>query len=153
MKKVLALLLTVGLICGALYLSNRRRNMTFEGPESAVWRMLDESRSGSVEGYLDCFTGAMRAQLEMTANGMTLPRFSEYLKESAGKVKGVAVYGVQQTNAGRASLTVEYIYPDHNERQRVNLRLEQGRWRVEAAESSQRVQPLIPYGKPVTDLQ
>jgi hypothetical protein len=27
------------------------------------------------------------------------------------------------------------------------------RWRVEAADSSQRIQPLIPYGESVTDLQ
>jgi hypothetical protein len=35
----------------------------------------------------------------------------------------------------------------------MSVKLENGRWRVEAADSSQRIQPLIPYGESVTDLQ
>jgi hypothetical protein len=68
-------------------------------------------------------------------------------------VKGIAIYGLQQPAAGLASLSVEYVYSDQNERQRMSVKLENGRWWVEAADSSQRIQPLIPYGKSVTDLQ
>ena len=53
----------------------------------------------------------------------------------------------------RATLVVEYVYQDQNERQRMALTLMGGVWLIESAESSQRVQPLIPYGKPVSDVQ
>jgi hypothetical protein len=115
--------------------------------------MLEQSRAGSVEGYMNCFTGSMREQLEVTARGMTLPRFSEYLRESIEKVKGVAVYDVQRSGEGAATLVVEYVYQDQNERQRMSLRKEGESWRVESAEPSRRIQPVIPYGKPVTEVQ
>jgi hypothetical protein len=151
MKKVAAVLLTLGLFGALVYLSHRRTRTDSESPEGVIWRIWEESKTGRVDRYLDCFTGIMRAQLESTAQGMTPPGFSEYLKESSGKVKGLAIHGLQKTAPDQANLTVEYIYSDKNERQRINLKLEGGRWRVAAAESSQRIQPLVPYGKPVTD--
>jgi hypothetical protein len=151
MKKNAALLLTIGLMMGLLYLSYRRKSPDPDSPETAVWRIWNESRAGRVEPYLDCFSGAMRAQLETTAKGMTLAGFSRYLKESSGKVKGIAVYGIQKTGTGQASVTVEYTYAGESERQHLNLRFERGRWRVESADSSQRILPLVPYGMPVTN--
>jgi hypothetical protein len=152
-KKLLAFALTVGLAAGAVFLSYRQRPKTPEEPENVIWRVLDQSRAGSVEGYMDCFTGSMREQLEVTARGMTLPRFSEYLRESIEKVKGVAVYDVQRSGEGAATLVVEYVYQDQNERQRMSLRKEGESWRIESAEPSSRIQPVIPYGKPVTEVQ
>ena len=153
MKKVLAPVLTGCLIAAALYLSYRREHALSEGPESAVWRILEESKAGNVAGYLDCFAGKTREQLESTAMGMTRPAFSDYLKKSSAGVKGVAVYEIRPVDKGHATLTVEYVFENQNERQRLNLRFDQGRWRVESTEGSQHVQPLVPYGKPVTDLQ
>jgi hypothetical protein len=152
-RKVFAFALTLALVAGAVFLSYRQRPKTPEEPENVIWRVLDQSRAGSVEGYMDCFTGSMREQLEVTARGMTLPRFSEYLRESIEKVKGVAVYDVQRSGEGAATLVVEYVYQDQNERQRMSLRKEGESWRIESAEPSSRIQPVIPYGKPVTEVQ
>ena|SRR5436309_15457956 len=153
MKKALAFVMTILLAGAAVWWSYRQRARTPEEPESAVWRMLDASRNGDRAAYLECFEGAMRAQLETTARAMTPPRFSEYLRESVSRVKGVAVYDVARAGPGQASLVVEYVYQDQNERQRMVLKMTQGTWRIESAEASQRIQPLIPYGKPVTEVQ
>ena len=153
MKKALAFLITASLAGGAILWSYRQRSKTPEGPESAVWRMLEASRNGNVTAYLDCFTGGMRAQLETTARGMSPTRFADYLRESAGRVKGVAVYDIVRPGPVEASLVIEYVYQDQNERQGMTLKMERGNWRIESAEASQRVQPLIPYGKPVTEVQ
>jgi len=152
-KRAAAFILTAAMIGGAIWFSYRERTKQPEEPENAVWRMLDQSRAGSVEGYLECFTGATRAQLEATARGMTLPKFSDYLKGSVGLVKGVAVYDIARSGPEDAALVVEYVYQDRNERQRMTLKLESGVWRIGSAEGSQRIQPLIPYGKPVTEAQ
>ena len=151
--RFLAFALTVALVAGAVFLSYRKPPKTPEEPENVIWRLLDQSRAGSVDGYLDCFTGSMRQQLEVTARGMSLPRFSEYLKESIEKVKGVAVYDVQRSGEATATLVVEYVYQDQNERQRMSLRKEGEAWRVDSAEPSRRIQPVIPYGKPVNEVQ
>jgi len=153
-RKLVAFLITAALAAGGVWWSRRQASVKApEEPESAIWRMLDASRGGDAASYLDCFTGGMRAQLETTARGMTSPKFSEYLRESMGRVKGVAVYDVARGGPTEASLVVEYVYQDQNERQRMSLRMVAGTWRIETAEASQRIQPLIPYGKPVTEVQ
>jgi hypothetical protein len=151
--RFLAFVLTLALVAGAVVLSYRKTAKTPEEPENVIWRLLDHSRAGSVDRYMDCFTGSMRQQLEVTARGMSLPRFAEYLKESIEKVKGVAVYDVQRSGEAAATLVIEYVYQDQNERQRMILRKEGESWRIESAEPSRRIQPVIPYGKPVTEAQ
>jgi len=151
-KRIVAFAITAAIAGGALWYSIRQRSKTPAEPESAVWQMLDESRAGKVEGYLSCFTGSMRAELEATAKGMGVEKFSEYLKGSVARVKGVAIYDVRATGPEDASLTVEYVYQEQNERQRMSLRHEGAAWRIAAAEKSQRIQPLIPYGKPVSEV-
>ena len=153
MKKTLAFMLTVAMLGAGIWFSYKQRNTTPDEPESAIWLMLEKSKAGDVEGYLDCFTGQTRAQLETTAQGMSLPKFSDYLKESVAPVKGVAIYDVQRPNEVLTTLVVEYVYQDQNERQQMSLKKERSRWRIEKAEASQRIQPLIPYGKPVTEAQ
>ena len=153
MKKTLAFTLTVVILGAGIWFSYRQRNTTPEEPESVIWLMLEKSKAGDVEGYLDCFSGQTRAQLETTAQGMSLPKFSEYLKQSVAPVKGVAVYDVQRPSEVLTTLVVEYVYQDQNERQQMSLKKDKSRWRIEKAEASQRIQPIIPYGKPVTDGQ
>ena len=153
MKKGLAILITVLLIAGAILFSYRQRKSDPEEPETVIWRMLEHSRTGDVQAYLDSFSASTRAQLEATAREMTFAGFSDYLKESSARVKGVAVYEVRRMGEDRATLVVEYVYKDRNERQRLGLKRQGGRWCIEWEETSQRVQPLVPYGKPATDVQ
>ena len=153
MKSALAIALTFLLAVGAVYHSYRQRNRKPEEPESAIWRMLESSRGGDVRGYLECFTGRTRTQLEATVREMTPAKFAGYLRETSGAIKGVAVYDVQRTGEGAAGFVVEYVYQNQNEKQRMSLTFENGLWRILSAEVSQQVQPLIPYGKPVTEAE
>ena len=153
MKNTSAVVLTLLLISGTVYYSYRQRNRKSEEPESAIWRMMESSRDGDVHGYLECFTGRTRTQLEATVREMTPVKFAGYLRETSGAIKGVAVYDVQRTGEGAAGFVVEYVYQNQNEKQRMSLKFENGLWRILSAEVSQRVQPLIPYGKPVTEAQ
>jgi hypothetical protein len=153
MKKTLAFALTIAMLGAGIWFSYRQRSTVPDEPESVIWLLLEKSKAGDVEGYLDCFTGQTRAQLETTAQGMGLPQFSDYLKQSVAPVKGVAVYDVQRPSEGLTTLVVEYVYQDQNERQRMSLKKGKDRWRIETAEASQRIQPVIPYGKPVSEAQ
>jgi len=153
MKNTSAVVLTLLLISGTVYYSYRQRNRKSEEPESAIWRMMESSRDGDVHGYLECFAGGTRTQLEATVREMTPAKFAGYLRETSAAIKGVAVYGVQHTGEGAAGFVVEYVYQSQNEKQRMSLKFENGLWRILSAEVSQRVQPLIPYGKPVTEAQ
>ena len=153
MKNTSAVVLTLLLISGTVYYSYRQRNKKPEEPESAIWRMMESSRDGDVHGYLECFTGRTRSQLEATVREMTPAKFAGYLRETSSAIKGVAVYDVQRTGEGAAGFVVEYVYQSQNEKQRMSLKFENGLWRILSAEVSQRVQPLIPYGKPVTEAQ
>jgi hypothetical protein len=153
MKKIAAFLLTAALIAGAVYLSVSRQSGENAGPEQVVWRMLDRSREGKVKEYLDCFSNPLRSQLQATARNMTDTKFSEYLVDSSKKLKGAAVSDIRQQDQGQATLVLEYVYADRNEKQRLNLKLENGNWYIASSEGSQRIQPLIPYGKPVQEIR
>ena len=154
MKKRFAFAFTMLLIAGAVYYSYRQGNKKPpEEPESAIWRLLESSRGGDVQGYLECFTGKTRTQLEATVREMTPAKFAGYLKETSGVIKGVAVYDVQRTGEGAAGVVVEYVYQDQNEKQRMSLTFESGLWRILSAGVSQRIRPLIPYGKPVAEAE
>lgn len=153
MKKSLAFFLTVAIVVGAFWISSRRVRREPEEPESVVWRMIEQSRVGNVRGYLECFEGATRLQLERNTRDMGEARFSEYLRENMAKIKGIAVYDLQKPGQDQATLVVEYVYQEKNERQRLSLKKERGTWWIVIAGASERIQPLVPYGKPVTDEQ
>jgi len=76
MKNTSAVVLTLLLISGTVYYSYRQRNRKSEEPESAIWRMMESSRDGDVHGYLECFTGGTRTQLEATVREMTPAKFA-----------------------------------------------------------------------------
>ncbi len=154
MKQYLAVGLTLGLIGLVLFFANRRtEGPPSEEPEDVVWKLLDESKEGNIDGYLECFAGEMRTRLETTAADMTPDKFSAYLKESLEKVKGVAVFDVERSSDTTARLVVEYVYQDKNERQRLRLSFQESAWRIEEAEASEWIHPLIPYGQSVTEIE
>jgi hypothetical protein len=105
-----------------------------------------------VERYLGCFAADLRQRLEATAAEMSTERFSEYLRSSSQLLTGVAVYDVKQAQPGRASLTVEYVYRDATERQRLQLVLARDSWTITDLEPSRRSKPLIPYGAPAAPM-
>jgi hypothetical protein len=151
-KRLVAFILTLFSLSLVLGWAIQQRDGFGNKPEEVVWKMVNGSRKGDVETYLDCFTGAIRNRLDATAGEMTRKGFSEYLKERGSELKGVAVYDVKRTGERQSSLTIEYIYQDQTERQGLILLLEKGTWRIIETEISRRSRPLIPYGEPIEKL-
>ena len=118
-------------------------------PEDAIQAMLDASRRGDTRAYLDCFTGAMRQQLDATRQQMGEARFREYLAESQAPVMGVATTRLPDARPDMARCEVEFILRDKNQRQTVELKQEGGRWRIEAMSQAVYAKPPIPYGTKV----
>ena len=80
--------------------------------------------------------------------------FADYLAQRVEELKGVALYDVERAPGGGAALTVEYVFANEKELQR--LHLERGRgggWRITAADASRREKSLIPYGTPIEQVE
>jgi len=153
MQRNLITVLTLLLIGAGVWFTARNRPADFAGatatPEETIQAMLDASRRGDVRAYLDCFTDAMRPQLDATRQQMGEARFCEYLAESQAPVMGVATTKLPETRPDRARIEVEFILRDKNQRQTVKLKNEGGRWRIEAMSQAVYAKPAIPYGTKV----
>jgi hypothetical protein len=122
-------------------------------PQSVVWQMVDASRARDVAGYLECFAGDLRTRLDATARQLGDDGFADYLAQRVAELKGVALYDVERPSDGRASVTVEYVFADEKELQRLHLEQARGRWVIAAAEASRREKSLIPYGTPIEQVE
>jgi hypothetical protein len=122
-------------------------------PQAVVWKMVDASKARDVGGYLDCFTGDLRTRLDATVRQLGEDGFAQYLERRVEELKGVALYDVERPAAARASLTVEYVFAEEKELQRLHLEEDRGGWRIAGAEASRREKSLIPYGTPIEQVQ
>lgn len=153
MQRHFITLLTLLLIgAGVWWTARNRRAGSADAattPEEVIQAMLDASRRGDARAYLDCFSQAMRPELEATRQQMGEARFREYLTESQAPVMGVATSRLAEPQSDRARIEVEFILRDKNQRQTVELRNSGGRWRIEAMSQAVYVKPAIPYGTKV----
>ena len=161
MKKHLPAIITVLLIAGAFLLLTQRERlagMKWAGqstassatPEDAIWRMSDAARAGNVQAYLDCFSGALKVNLQKTAAEMGAAQFSQYLKNLNNEMTGIAVSDLEQINEQSATLKVEFVFRGKNEAQKHHFKLTDGKWKIDAVETAERLKVLIPYGAAVT---
>ncbi len=157
MKKRFAQVLTVALIGGLFgffaYRQRRAAPVTTEadGPESAIWRMVDASRAGDPERYLGCYSGEMERQLRQNLKDMGEARFREYLESRQREIKGIAVSPPRISSNGDALVKVEYVFADRNETQQVLVRRVGQQWRILRVDGAERIKTLVPYGTPVTE--
>jgi hypothetical protein len=143
--------LTAMVLLAALGVGVARKNAAptaEDGPERTIYAMLDAARAGDVKSYLAAHDGTMAGTLRQTVAENSERKFAEYLKESNGAVKGVAV-GDPQINGEKASVRVEYVYQDRNEVQTLFLSKKGAGWRIVGSDGDQRVKTIIPYGTPV----
>ena len=117
-------------------------------PEDCIQRMFESAERGDVVKYIDCFTGAEREQLDRQLSDQSEQAFSESLMQAIKQMKGHAVHQAEIQN-GRAELVVERVYASRNERQRYELLLGDGQWRIATVHRAEPFQPEIPYGTPV----
>ncbi len=146
--------MTVVLLTGALALLTQRERLSgwrsektaVSTPEDVVWRMSDAAREGDVEAYLDCFSGALKQNLQKTATDMGEAQFRQYLKTLNHEVTGIAVSDLEQVNEQTATLKVEFVFRGKNEAQKHRFRLVDGKWKIDGVETAARIKTLIPYG-------
>jgi hypothetical protein len=159
MKKRWPAIITVALLVAAfIALSQRERLAGMKWgqakaatPEDMIWQMSDAARTGNVAAYLDCYSGALRRNLEKTATEMGEARFSKYLKQLNNEITGIAVSDLAQANAQEAELRVEFVFRGQTQAQSHHFRLVGGKWKIDAVETAGRVKVLIPDGTGVAE--
>ncbi len=153
MKKLLPTIVTTLLIVvSGVYLAQRSRSINSESatnPEDVIWRMMDAAREGNSEAYLDCFSGALRQNLERTAAEMGNQRFREYLRRLNDQIVGLATSDLERLGETEARLNVEFVYRGKTETQKHHFRLVDGSWKIEQIDSAAARQNVIPYGTEV----
>lgn len=155
-KRWPAVITLVLLVAAFITLSQRERlagmkwsQVQAAAPEDIIWQMSDAARAGNVAAYLDCYSGALRQNLEKTASEMGEARFSEYLKQLNNEITGIAVSDLTQANAQEAELRVEFVFRGKNEVQTHHFKLVNGKWKIDRVDDAERMKVLIPYGTAV----
>lgn len=118
-------------------------------PQSAIYAMLDAARDGDLDGYVACYSGDLRRQLEQNRQEMGEEEFRRYLAERDDAIKGVALMAPTELPGERAQIDMEYVYQGYNEAQTVHLARSSGRWTIERVDQAQVRQQAVPYGTPV----
>ena len=121
--------------------------------KDVVWRMVDASKARDVAAYLDCFGGDLRTRLDATVRELGETGFADYLGRRIEELKGVALYDVELAENGSGSLTVEYVFANEKEMQRLHLEEQRAGWRITGADASRREKSLIPYGTPIEQVE
>lgn len=150
------LMAAVALALAALLLARSgrpARDTTGQGtpgdPRGVVAALLEAQRDGDADGCRSCLAGA--ALQEFEARRRTLPRsqFAAELRSGLVDLKGHATTELNQQAPDAATLVLELIFADRNERQQLELRRIDGAWKVTRRAPADRLAPPIPYGTPV----
>jgi len=158
-KHALAGIVTLALIAGVLLVGRESRNAsiaTAASPEECVEQMLAAADRGDIEGYLDCFTGREREEIERDVAQQSREGFARSLADAQRSMKGRSVQlAMAEADAATgpppdtAEVTVERIYANHNQRQTYFLRRTFSGWKIEGLRGATNFQPPVPYGTPV----
>lgn len=151
-RNVGATALTVAVLAAGLLVALRdrlpERGSDAGDPSDVFWEMVDASREGEADAWLDLFAGDVREQLETVRAEMGEAAFQQYLRQRVAGLKGVAVTGKEDLD-GTVRLEVEYVREASYETQSLDLRLSRGQWRIVALGPTHEREPPVPYGTPV----
>ncbi len=144
--------LTVAVLAAGLVVALRdrlpERGSDAGDPSDVFWEMIDISREGAADAWLDLFAGEVREQLETVRDEMGEAAFQQYLRQRVAGLKGVAVTNKEDLD-GTVRLEVEYVREASYETQSLDLSLSRGRWRIVALGPTHEREPPVPYGTPV----
>ncbi len=151
-RNVGATALTVVVLAAGLAVALRdrlpERGTDAGDPSEVFWEMIDVSREGTADAYLDLFAGEVREQLETIREEMGEAAFQQYLRQRIAGLKGVAVTA-REDLGDIVRLEVEYVREASYETQSLDLRLTRGQWRIVALGPTEEREPPVPYGTPV----
>ena len=151
MRRIIAAGLTLAILGLMIWSANRGgsspRTGRDDGPEEHLHRLLQKAREGDVSAYLEAFGPPVRDRLEREVADRGRGAFADELRKAAETRKGLVVYDAER-EGDAATITVESIYLDHNERQRYHLAWSPDGWRVTDVDTSRPRSPSDPYGLP-----
>jgi hypothetical protein len=161
MKRILAALLTFALMGVAAWNGQRRhseRTAGLQSPElelsdtaeARVHSLLRIARDGDVAAYLDAFDEPIRGRIEQEIVEKGRDTFAAALRRSARSRKSRAVFAAVQEGDDVASVVVEFVYLDHNERQTYRLGRRPAGWLVTDFTTLRGQQPPTQFGAPAT---
>ncbi len=151
-RSLAASALTVAVLAAGLVVALRdrlpERGTDAGDPSDVFWEMVDASREGAADAWLDLFAGEVREQLETVRDEMGEAAFEQYLRNRVAGLKGVAVTGREDLGE-TVRLDVEYLREASYETQSLDVRRTRGRWRIVALGPTHEREPPVPYGTPV----
>jgi hypothetical protein len=115
-----------------------------------VRELLDSAGRGDVAAYLASFTGPLRDRLEREVGERGRAGFADDLMAASASRKSHAVFAPEAESDDEASVTVESVYPDRNERVTYRLNRADGRWLVTSVDTVRSEQPKERYGAPAS---
>lgn len=125
------------------------------GPADCVSAMVVAEQAGDVDAYLDRLGGPLRETLEAQAATKPKEEIAAQLRGATTGMTGHATSNLKFPQPGpngtrsSATLVLERIYRDYNERFNVRLERIGGEWKVVNVEPMERYAPEIRYGTPV----
>jgi hypothetical protein len=109
---------------------------------------MAKAREGDLSGYLDRFNGPFRERLDHEVAAKGREAFAEELRKAAQTRKSHAIFAPEPDGDDVMRITVESVYPDHNERQTYRLERTGSDWSVTDVETVRAVTPAAKYGTP-----
>ncbi len=161
MKALIAGLLTAAVLAAMLLLGSREIVKTpptdppsadaqgepaVNPAEEAVRALIRSGDEGDVAGYLESFSGPIRARLEREVAARGREAFADDLRRAAGARKGHAVFAAEPDGDDSARVAVETVYPDRNERQTYRVVKSRDGWRVTEVATVRSRQPAARFG-------
>lgn len=122
-------------------------------PATAIVTAVIQAASvGDVDAYLDCFRAPLRARLDQEIAEVGRADFAARMKSAAEARRSHAVFEPTPDGPDAASVLVESVFLDRNERRTFRLnRLADG-WKIVEVESTRSQNPKVKYGSPATSV-
>lgn len=161
MRRLLAAILTVGVMAALFWVGTRQRAVRLapagsagepadpdpaDGPEAAVRTLLRSAQRGDVASYRAAFAGSLHERIERELNERGVDRFADELRQASAARKSHAVFAAEPDGPNAVRIAVESVYPDRNERQTYRLEQTPDGWRVTEVDSVRTQMPKARYG-------
>ncbi|MFQ5732791.1 MAG: hypothetical protein ACE5KM_12665 [Planctomycetaceae bacterium] len=108
--------------------------------------LFDAAQTGNVEGYLNCFAGPLRSERKQRLGAQP----AQKLRASEADLNGFSIIDRQTVReGGSATVVIEKIYPEHQERWRLTMTRDNGDWKIAAMQPLDKTAPETRFGTPV----
>lgn len=120
--------------------------------DRCITQMLQAAQDGDVRRYLDCFTDELLAKLAARLEKGNAEAAAAELRSGQAELKSYVTTDWQRVSDDEATLILERVYTNYNERHRVRLRRSRAGWKIAEMTPLESYAPEIPYGTPVFQL-